>query len=129
MEMVYPLTPEDRLLSAILNTGVKLPPGKERKLRKTLTAILKTLPPPGEQALRLRFGIGNPEHGKTLAAIGAEFQVTRERIRQIEQRALHKLRLPHCIHRLQQAFDLSHLRAGTTNLSGEARRAWGPPIS
>jgi len=129
MEMVYPLTPEERLLSVILNTGVKLPPGKERKLRKTLGAILKTLPPSAEQVLRLRFGMGNPGHGKTLAAIGAEFQVTRERIRQIEQTALNQLRLPHCIHSLQQVFDLSHVRPGPRRLSGKARSAWGPPRS
>ena len=91
--------------------------------------MLKILPSPGEQVLRLRFGIGNPGHGKTLAAIGAEFQLTRERIRQIEQRALNTLRRTPSIDRLQLAFDLSHVRAGKTNLSGNARRAWDPPIS
>jgi len=129
METVYPLTPEEHLLSVILNTGVKLPPGKERKLRKTLGALRKTLPPAAEQGLRRRFGMGNPGHGKTLAAIGAEFQVTRERIRQIEQTALRQLRRPLCIHSLQQAFDWWHVRSDPTRLRGKARSAWGPPSS
>jgi len=114
METVYPLTPEEHLLSV---------------LRKTLGALLKTVPPAAEQVLRRRFGMDNPGHGKTLAAIGAEFQVTRERIRQIEQTALNQLRLPHCIHSLQQVFDLSHVRPGPRRLSGKARSAWGPPRS
>jgi RNA polymerase primary sigma factor len=55
--------------------------------------VLKILPPKEEKVIRLRFGIGC-EREHTLEEIGQEFDVTRERIRQIEAKALRKLRQP-----------------------------------
>jgi len=60
-------------------------------LREKTEAVLKTLTPREEQVLKLRFGLGDgSEH--TLEEVGRRFSVTRERIRQIEAKALHKLR-------------------------------------
>ena len=62
-------------------------------LKEQLVEVLKTLTPREEKVLRLRFGI---EDGRTrtLEEVGKEFNVTRERIRQIEAKALRKLRHP-----------------------------------
>jgi len=62
-------------------------------LREQLSEVLNTLTPREEKVLRLRFGI---EDGRTrtLEEVGKEFNVTRERIRQIEAKALRKLRHP-----------------------------------
>mgnify|MGYP003290829114 CR=1 FL=1 len=62
-------------------------------LREQLSGVLKTLTPREEKVLRLRYGL---EDGKmhTLEEVGDEFEVTRERIRQIEAKALRKLRHP-----------------------------------
>ena len=62
-------------------------------LKEQLTEVLGTLTPREEKVLRLRFGI---EDGRTrtLEEVGKEFNVTRERIRQIEAKALRKLRHP-----------------------------------
>jgi RNA polymerase primary sigma factor len=62
-------------------------------LKEQLSDVLKTLTPREEKVLRLRFGIedGRP---RTLEEVGREFKVTRERIRQIEAKALRKLRHP-----------------------------------
>jgi RNA polymerase primary sigma factor len=56
--------------------------------------ILKTLSDREERVLRLRFGIGNNDFPRTLEEVGAIFNVTRERVRQIETKALNKLRHP-----------------------------------
>ena len=62
-------------------------------LRETTTKILSTLTPREERVLRMRFGIGmNTDH--TLEEVGQQFSVTRERIRQIEAKALRKLKHP-----------------------------------
>ncbi len=62
-------------------------------LREQLCAILRTLTPREEQVIKLRFGLedGRP---RTLEEVGKQFQITRERIRQIEAKALRKLRHP-----------------------------------
>jgi len=62
-------------------------------LRETTTRVLSSLTPREERVLRMRFGIGmNTDH--TLEEAGQQFSVTRERIRQIEAKALRKLRHP-----------------------------------
>jgi RNA polymerase primary sigma factor len=62
-------------------------------LKDQTAAVLQTLTPREEQVIRMRFGIGDgSEH--TLEEVGQRFSVTRERIRQIEAKALRKLRHP-----------------------------------
>ncbi len=62
-------------------------------LKEEIREVLKTLAPREEKVLIMRFGL-NDGHPKTLEEVGAEFNVTRERIRQIEAKALRKLRHP-----------------------------------
>jgi RNA polymerase primary sigma factor len=65
----------------------------QANLRETTTRVLATLTPREERVLRMRFGIGmNTDH--TLEEVGQQFNVTRERIRQIEAKALRKLKHP-----------------------------------
>jgi len=64
-----------------------------RDRREQINEILKTLTPREEQVLRLRFGL-NDGHEHTLEEVGKKFNVTRERIRQIESKALRKLKHP-----------------------------------
>ena len=69
-------------------------------LRKTTTQVLSSLTPREERVLRMRFGIGmNSDH--TLEEVGQQFSVTRERIRQIEAKALRKLKHPSRSRRLR----------------------------
>jgi RNA polymerase sigma factor, sigma-70 family len=67
--------------------------GTQTLLREQLISVLHKLTPREEMVLRLRYGIddGRP---RTLEEVGREFNVTRERIRQIEAKALRKLRHP-----------------------------------
>ena len=62
-------------------------------LKDQTAEVLQTLTPREEQIIRLRFGIGDGS-GRTLEEVGEVFSVTRERIRQIEAKALRKLRHP-----------------------------------
>ena len=73
-------------------------------LREQLSDVLSTLTPREEKVLRLRFGLedGRP---RTLEEVGKEFNVTRERIRQIEAKALRKLRHPSRSKRLKDFLD------------------------
>lgn len=73
-------------------------------LKEQLADVLKTLTPREEKVLALRFGLedGNP---KTLEEVGREFNVTRERIRQIEAKALRKLRHPSRSKKLRDFLD------------------------
>jgi RNA polymerase primary sigma factor len=65
----------------------------QSNLRETTTRVLASLTPREERVLRMRFGIGmNTE--STLAVVGQQFSLTRERIRQIEAKALRKLKHP-----------------------------------
>ena len=65
----------------------------QSNLRETTTRVLAFLTPREERVLRMRFGIGmNSDH--TLEEVGQQFSLTRERIRQIEARALRKLKHP-----------------------------------
>jgi RNA polymerase primary sigma factor len=72
----------------------------ESNVRDETAGILKTLSPKEEKVIRLRFGIGC-EREHTLEEIGQEFDVTRERIRQIEAKALRQLRAPERARRLR----------------------------
>ncbi|MFQ5917477.1 MAG: sigma-70 family RNA polymerase sigma factor [Candidatus Binatia bacterium] len=65
----------------------------EANLRAQINEAIAILPPRQEAVLRLRFGIGEP-HDYTLKEIGERFSLTRERVRQIEENALRKLRHP-----------------------------------
>ena len=65
----------------------------QSNLRDSVTQILATLTPREERVLRMRFGLGMPSD-HTLEEVGQQFNVTRERIRQIEAKALKKLRHP-----------------------------------
>ena len=73
-------------------------------LKETCTKILSSLTPREERVLRMRFGIGmNTDH--TLEEVGKQFNVTRERIRQIEAKALRKLKHPSRSKRLRSFLD------------------------
>ncbi len=69
-------------------------------LKEQLVSVLSTLTPREEKVLRLRYGIDD-SHPRTLEEVGKEFNVTRERIRQIEAKALRKLRHPNRIKKLK----------------------------
>ncbi len=69
-------------------------------LKEQLVHVLSTLTPREEKVLRLRYGIDD-SHPRTLEEVGKEFNVTRERIRQIEAKALRKLRHPNRIKKLK----------------------------
>ena len=73
-------------------------------LKEALSAVLKTLTPREAKVLTLRFGLEDG-HPKTLEEVGAEFNVTRERIRQIEAKALRKLRHPQRSKKLKDFLD------------------------
>ena len=76
----------------------------QSNLRETTTRILSTLTPREERVLRMRFGIGmNSDH--TLEEVGQQFSVTRERIRQIEAKALRKLKHPSRSRKLRSFLD------------------------
>ena len=73
-------------------------------LGEATTKILSTLTPREERVLRMRFGIGvNTDH--TLEEVGQQFSVTRERIRQIEAKALRKLKHPTRARKLKTFLD------------------------
>ena len=73
-------------------------------LRETTTRVLASLTPREERVLRMRFGIGmNTDH--TLEEVGKQFSVTRERIRQIEAKALRKLKHPSRSRKLRSFLD------------------------
>jgi RNA polymerase primary sigma factor len=76
----------------------------QANLRETTTRVLATLTPREERVLRMRFGIGmNTDH--TLEEVGKQFSVTRERIRQIEAKALRKLKHPSRSRQLRSFLD------------------------
>jgi len=76
----------------------------QANLRETTTRVLASLTPREERVLRMRFGIGmNSDH--TLEEVGQQFSVTRERIRQIEAKALRKLKHPSRSRKLRSFLD------------------------
>ena len=74
-------------------------------LREQLEEVLETLTDREKNVLRLRFGLEDGR-SRTLEEVGQSFGVTRERIRQIEAKALRKLRHPVRLRKLQGNFDL-----------------------
>ena len=85
---------EDRWVGSPVDAVIDL------NVRDETAGILKTLSPKEEKVIRMRFGIGC-EREHTLEEIGQEFDVTRERIRQIEAKALRQLRAPERARRLR----------------------------
>ncbi len=87
---------EDSQLGDFIEDKNTLSPAEvaiQASLRESMTRVLSSLTPREERVLRLRFGIGmNSDH--TLEEVGKQFKVTRERIRQIEAKALRKLKHP-----------------------------------
>ncbi|MFM8541709.1 MAG: RNA polymerase sigma factor RpoD [Chakrabartia sp.] len=75
------------------NAVIPVDAAVQQNLKETVTRVLSSLTPREERVLRMRFGIGmNTDH--TLEEVGQQFSVTRERIRQIEAKALRKLKHP-----------------------------------
>jgi len=66
----------------------------QQRLKETVRNVLNTLSEREERVLRMRFGVGDDGSEHTLEEVGSEFAVTRERIRQIESKALRKIRHP-----------------------------------
>ncbi len=86
------------------NTVLPIDAAIQSNLRETTTRVLASLTPREERVLRMRFGIGmNTDH--TLEEVGQQFSVTRERIRQIEAKALRKLKHPSRSRKLRSFLD------------------------
>ena len=86
------------------NAVIPLDAAIQENLREQTTQILSSLTPREERVLRMRFGIGmNTDH--TLEEVGQQFSVTRERIRQIEAKALRKLKHPSRSRKLKSFLD------------------------
>jgi RNA polymerase primary sigma factor len=86
------------------NTILPIDAAIQSNLRETTTRVLASLTPREERVLRMRFGIGmNTDH--TLEEVGQQFSVTRERIRQIEAKALRKLKHPSRSRKLRSFLD------------------------
>ena len=75
----------------------------QNMLKEQLMGVLETLTPREQKVIRLRYGLDDA-HPRTLEEVGREFSVTRERIRQIEAKALRKLRHPSKLKRLRDDF-------------------------
>jgi RNA polymerase primary sigma factor len=89
---------EDRGVTSPVDAVIQL------NLKEQTSKVLKTLSPREEMVLKMRFGVGDgSEH--TLEEVGQSFAVTRERIRQIESKALRKLRHPSRSQRLRAFLD------------------------
>ena len=85
---------EDRWIQPLADTMF------ENDVREETAGVLKTLDPNEEKVIRMRFGIGyDREH--TLEEIAQQFNLSRERVRQIEAQALRRLRNPESAHRLR----------------------------
>jgi RNA polymerase primary sigma factor len=85
-------------------------------LRQVTEEVLKTLTPREEKVIKMRFGLDADGTEHTLEEIGRHFAVTRERIRQIEAKALKKLRHPRRVSKLRSFYE------GRTDIGGEAKK-------
>jgi len=89
-------------LDRMIDAGIE--PLEATKGRETTTGVLASLPPRDERVLRMRFGIGmNTDH--TVEEVARQFEVTRERIRQIEAKALRKLKHPSMSRKRRSSLD------------------------
>jgi RNA polymerase primary sigma factor len=91
-----PIGEDDSHLGDFVEDRSALPPvdvASRQLLREQISEVLSTLNPREQQVIRLRFGLEDGR-SRTLEEVGREFGVTRERIRQIEAKALRKLRHP-----------------------------------
>lgn len=86
---------DSRMADFIEDESIKAPVevAAQNLLREQLLAVIETLTPREQKVIRLRYGLDD-SHSRTLEEVGKEFNVTRERIRQIEAKALRKLRNP-----------------------------------
>lgn len=94
---------EDSHLGDFIEDGTAPSPSdvaESNMLKEQLIQVLNTLTPREEKVLRLRYGLDD-SHPRTLEEVGKEFNVTRERIRQIEAKALRKLRHPNRLKKLK----------------------------
>jgi RNA polymerase primary sigma factor len=99
---------EDSRLSDLVedeNAVTPLDSAIQANLREATTQVLACLTPREERILRMRFGIGM-DSSHTLAEVGKQFSVTRERIRQIEAKTLRKLKHPHHSRKLRSFLDI-----------------------
>jgi RNA polymerase primary sigma factor len=98
-----PIGEEDdtKLKEVIQDTTTETPVQSTNKtlLKEQLMEAISTLQPREQQVIRMRHGLDDG-HPRTLEEVGKEFNVTRERIRQIEAKALRKLRRPNCMKKL-----------------------------
>lgn len=105
--MKYVLGPDS------VEAGGLLTPERLKELEEKTRAILATLTPREEKVLRMRFGIG--EKPNTLDEVGKDFFVTRERVRQIEAKALKKLHHPTRKSRFRSILDGDSATSSETN--------------
>ena len=93
---------DSKLTDIIVDETVKSPieAATQSLLREQLLAVIDTLTPREQEVIRQRYGLKDGR-AKTLEEVGKEFKVTRERIRQIEAKALRKLKHPNRLKRLQ----------------------------
>ncbi len=103
--MLSPRRGERGLLAAVF--GERADTVIESNAQDEIADVLSTLSPKEEKVMRMRFGIGC-DRGHTLAEIGQEFALTRERIRQIEAKALRALRAPDRARRLRALMAAKH---------------------
>lgn len=93
----------DALLNKFIEDKTAVSPDEgvlNHNLRELMNAALQLLSPREQQIVRMRYGLNEAEREYTLQEVGEVFQVTRERIRQIEEKALLKLRNPYCSNKL-----------------------------
>ncbi|MFN7182127.1 MAG: sigma-70 family RNA polymerase sigma factor [Planctomycetota bacterium] len=87
---------DSKFLDLIKDKNIILPSRKltHRFLREKLNEVFSTLPEKEAEILKMRYGVGNDDYAYTLEEVGKFFNITRERVRQIEAKALKKLQHP-----------------------------------
>ncbi len=102
---------ESKFLDLIKDKNIMLPSKKltHRFLREKLREVFSTLPEKEAEILKMRYGVGNDDYAYTLEEVGKIFNITRERVRQIEAKALKKLQHP--VRKKQLEGFLKHLTA------------------